>query len=321
LIAPYVSRWQAAGLLEAGQAERILAFEAAQAAREAEGAGERPGVIEAVLYLGVAVVAVGAATLTAQNWQELRPWARIAALVGPALLLLGFGQLMRAQAQPAVRRASGVAWLAGVALIAGSAGVIGREAGWDGRDTALVAGAIAAALALALWVVQPAHTQVVALAGSLTLLAIAAGAWADDVGPDTLVIGLLLALFGATGVALTELGSLGPRPTARLLGAAGVMFGLLLAAYFGDGGRRFWVELLLFAAGAGLIALGLLRAAFTYIGIAVTGTFAGLVAFIFRHFEDQLGAPVALLLSGVLVIAAALLLAHFRGRLRAEATT
>ena len=313
----HLDRWQKARLLDAAQVERILAFERAEAERERREDAERPGLLEAVLYLGIAVGSVGVVTLTAQNWDDLETWARIAVLAVPGLLLLLAGVAMRTQEQPAIARASGVAWLACIALLAGAAAVAAHEADWEDRRVLLAAGLTATALALALWVVHPRHPQVVALAGSLVVLAVAVGAWADE--NEELVAGLMIALFALVGIALTELRLFGPWTSAALLGAAGVMAGLFIAAY--PAGERLWAELLLFLAGAGLIALGLRRSAFVYIVVAVIGLFAGLVAFIFRHFEDELGAPLALMLTGALVIAAALLLAHFRSRLRRQPVT
>jgi len=309
--ADHLDRWRAAGLLDEAQAERILAFERGRGETDHHDEAARPAALEALLYLGIAVAVVGVFTLTAQNWEELRTWARIGVLAVPGVLLLLAGAAMRASTEPPVERGSGAAWLASVALLAGAVGVAGHQAEWEGRVTVLVAGVVAAGLALALWVVRPAHLQVIGVAGGLILLATGASAWVEEY--ESLVAGLLVAAFGALGVALTEQGGFAPRPSARALSAAGVMLGLFGAAYLDE--RRLWLELLIFVAGAALIALGLRRASFEYVVVAVIGLFIGLVAFIFRRFEDELGAPLARLLSGTLLIAAALILAHLRGRL------
>jgi uncharacterized membrane protein len=316
-VADHLERWRAAGLLDEGQAERILAFERERAEADRREEGARPGVLEAVLYLGIAVAVVGVFTLTAQNWEELRTWARVGVLAVPGVLLLLAGAAMRAADEPAVERGSGAAWLASVALLAGATGVAGSEADWDGRAVTLVTGAVASGLALALWVARPSHLQVIGVAGGLVVLAAGAAQWVEDY--ETLVAGLLIAAFGALGIALTESGGFGPRLSARAIGAAGVMLGLIGAAYLDE--RRLWLELLVFVAGGALIPLGLRRSSFEYVVVAVIGLFIGLVAFIFRRFEDQLGAPLALLLSGTLLVAAALLLASVRGRLTRRAAS
>jgi hypothetical protein len=307
----YLERWRAAGLIDAAQVERILAFEQEREAVARRADVDRPSVLEALLYLGIAVAVVGVYALVAQNWDELRTWARIGILAVPGVLLLLAGAAMRVADQPPIVRASGVAWLAAVALIGGAVGVAGHEAAWPGRVVALAAGAAATGLALTLWVIRPSHPQVIAVAGGLVVLAIAAAQWVEDY--ETLTTGLLIGAFGAVGVVLTERGGLRPRLSARLLGSAGVMLGLLGAAYLDE--RRLWIDLLVFVAGAALIAVGLQRPSFEYLAVAVIGLFIGLVAFIFRYFEDELGAPLALVLCGTLLIAAALLIARFHGRL------
>ncbi|MGD9889773.1 MAG: DUF2157 domain-containing protein [Dehalococcoidia bacterium] len=312
-----LNRWHNAGLIDEEQARRILAFEQ----RRSDGGrgvdAERPSILEAMLYLGIAVAVVGVITLIAQNWEDLRTWARIAVLAVPGTLLLLAGLAMRTAVQPAVQRASGVAWLAAVALIAGAAAVAGYEGGWDDRQVLLLAGTTATGLALGLWAVQPAQPQMVAVAGSFVVLAVAAAQWVEGYEAET--AGLLIAAFGAVLLAATESGRFGPTTVARLLSAAGIMAGLIIAAYLA--GNRLWIELLVFGAGVALIALGLRRADFGVIVVAVGGLFLGLILFIFRHFEDNLGAPLALLLTGALVIAGVLLLALLRGRVKAEAVS
>jgi hypothetical protein len=310
-----LARWRDAGLIDEEQVQRILAFETTPSGPGARPAAERPGLLETLLYLGIAVAVVGVFTLVAQNWDELRTWARIAVLAVPGTLLVLAGAAMRATDQPAVRRASGLAWLAAVAILAGAVGVAGNEAGWQGRSIWLTAGILASGLALVLWAVQPAHPQVIAVAGGLALLAGGTAQWTEGYEPET--AGLLIAAFAAVALVLTELRLFGPAGSARLLGAAGVMAGLTIAAYATE--SSLWLESLVFIAGAALIAVGLRRSEFTYIAVAVAGLFLGLVLFIFRHFEDELGAPVALLLTGTFVIAAVLMLALLRRRMPAEA--
>ncbi len=312
-----LSRWHDAGLIDEEQARRILAFEQERSDAERAADSERPSVLEAVLYLGIAVAVVGVVTLTAQNWEDLRTWARVAVLAVPGSLLLLAGWAMRTADQTAVRRASGVAWLATVALLAGAASVAGHEGGGEERQVWLAAGGTATVLALGLWAVHPSQPQVIAVAGSLVVLAIAAAQWVDGYEPEA--AGLLMAAFGAIMLAVTEARRFGPTAGARLLSAAGIMAGFIIAAYI-DGGSV-WIELLVFVAGVVLIALGLWRADFGFIVVAVGGLFLGLVLFIFRHFEDDLGAPLALLLTGTLVIGGVLLLALLRGRVKEAAAS
>lgn len=310
-----IAHWRDAGIIDAAQAERILRFEEAEREHAARERVERPGAIEALVYLGLAVAVVGVVTLTGQNWHDVRSWARVASLAVPGVLTAIAGVAMRRAAQPELRRGASVAWVAAVALLAGAVAVIGNEAEWDRQAILLSSAGTATALALAAWVAYPSHLQVLALAGSLLALAVAGGTTPDAYNQTA--AGLLMIAFGAAGLALTEKGLLHPRPSARIFAAAGFAFGAFHAGYAQSlvGAER-WAEALVFLAGAALVALSLRRASFIYMVAAVAAVFVGLVSFIETHFEQQLGAPLALMLSGALLVAGALLLARFRVRLQ-----
>jgi len=135
----------------------------------------------------------------------------------------------------------------------------------------------------------------------------AVGNWSDEF--SEVLAGMLIFGFGVAGLALTEAQMLRPRFTGRLV------FGVLCAAGpyeagFTENGMFF--ELMVFAVGGALIALGVVRASFTLLAVGVIASFVGLVTFIFEHFEDRLGAPVALMISGGALIAGVLLLARLR---------
>jgi hypothetical protein len=316
----FLRRWREAGLIDDEIVRRITAFEAARQAPGGATAAavpareDRPGMIEALLYLGVAVAIVGAFTLVAQHWDELRSWARIAVIGVPTVLALLAGEAMRRSDEPGIQRAGQVAWLGAVALFAGTILVALDE--FSSGDSDHRAGILVAALAtsvgaLLLWVVSPRHPQVLAVGGSLLFVALAAANWPDEY--DIRIGGMLAMLFGLAGIALTEAGSATPRDTAR-----GV-FGLLAAIgpyLAGLDGSVIWAELLVFVIGAGLAALSVVRASFTYMVIGVAISFIGLVTFIFEHFGNRLGAPLALMISGALVIAGVLILAQARGAVR-----
>ena len=75
--------------------------------------------------------------------------------------------------------------------------------------------------------------------------------------------------------------------------------------------ERFY-EGLTFVAAVGVLALGVWRGSFSLVVVAILGMFLTLVTFIFEHFEDEIGAPVALMLSGGALVGAVLAIAAFR---------
>lgn len=297
-------RWRSAGLIDEPTANRIAEFERSSTP---EPSASRPGILEAFLYLGVAIAGVGTFVLLGDNWEQLRPWARILALAAPLALTLLAGLVMRASSEPGVVRAGHVAWMLSVALLAGTVAVAGNELDIDDRDWLVYAGLAATALALVLWVVAPSHPQILGVAAALVLLASGIGAFPDD--HNVLFGGVMVTLFGAVALVFVEMGLLSPAALGR------AVFGLMAAAGIYAAGLDddyILVELLAFAAGGALIALSIWRGLFVYMILGVAVIFVALVTFIFEHFADTIGAPLALIISGATLVAGALIVARFR---------
>ena len=307
----HLRRWVDAGLIDADAAARIEAWESAQAPEKA--AESRPGAMEALLYLGIVVLAAGAFTLLAQGWDQLEPWARVAALGVPFVLLLGAGGAMRQSADAELRRGSQAAWFVSVGLFAGLLAVGVEEFGpgiSDNADAAMVIAAATLLFASALWVLSPTHAQVLAVAGSAAFLAETIGSFPDDYSPR--YSGTAMFVAGAVGLALAEAGWLTPRMSARLCFA--VL--LVLGPYQAGVGGPIGFEFLAGAAAVAVIALGVMRGEFALVLAGVGGAFLVLITFIFEHFEDRLGAPLALMVSGGVLVAGVLILGLLRGQTR-----
>jgi hypothetical protein len=309
----HLARWLEAGVIHDSDAERIRAFERQRPTVPPRTSGERPGAIEALLYLGVVVVSVGVFVLFAQRWPDLASWARVLAISVPTLLALALGAGLHTTEEPGLHRAAQLAWFVAVGLFAGLVGVILNEyhpAGItleDDPNGLLTVTSATALLALILWVFSPSHPQVVALGAALFGLGQAVGNWPNEF--SQVLAGMLVFGFGVIGLAFTEAGMFGPRFSGRLI------FSTLCAAGPFEAGSTengLVFELMVFVVGGALIALGVIRASFTLLAVGVVASFVGLVTFIFEHFEDRLGAPVALMISGGALIAGALLLVRLR---------
>jgi hypothetical protein len=64
------------------------------------------------------------------------------------------------------------------------------------------------------------------------------------------------------------------------------------------------------------VALSVARGHFSLTVVGVAGIFVALVTYVFEHFEDEIGAPVALMVSGGVVVAGVTLLVQLRGMVR-----
>lgn len=312
----HLQRWLDAGILKPETAETIRTFERAE--RRAPG-DDRPGVLEALLYLGIVVLSVGVFSLFAENWEQMESWARVTAIGVPTLLLFGVGAVLRSSNEAQLERGGQAAWLATTGLGAGLMAVTINEygLGFGDLDTPGAFVAVAAStfgLAVVLWVFSPSYPQVFAIAGATVLLGQAIGNWPDDfsqVLAGLTILGIALACIG-----LAEAGWMGPRLGVSFLFSALAIVGPYEA---GTGDGHIVFELLAGAMAAAVIAYGVLRASFLVVLVGVAGAFVVLVTFIFEHFSDRIGAPMAMMISGAILVAGVLLLALYRRETRAGA--
>jgi hypothetical protein len=302
-------RWTDAGLIDTAAVERILAFEKTSPAPKRE----RPGVVEVLVYLGVAVIAVGAAVLLGTQWDSLGRGGRIATLAVPGLLALAAGAVFLRTGHAALERGGQVAWLVAGWLLFFAAGIAFDGAGWDDRRTPLAASLVALPLFIVLWWFSRAHAQVLGLAAAAFVLSVSLGAQPRDFSGDA-AWGPLVA-FGLAGLVLAEAGVLRPHASASVLAAA--LFAIGAYAIGVQGG---WQQVLVFAAAAMLVVLGVARGHFVYVAAGVVALFAGLVTTVVREVDDPTAVAFSLMVIGLLlVIGVAVLakwapwrLAHFR---------
>ena len=325
-IEEHLRRWTDSGILPGEIADRIRAFERDAADPESDAGApptateqSRPGALESLLYLGLVVLVVGLIALIGQRWGDLESWARLAVVVTPTLLIFGVGALLLTSLQPELRRASQAAWFVTVGLFAGSLGVLLDEydLGFghnDGSEALLFVASGTFLVAIALWVINPSHLQVIAIALAGLFLGQAVGAWSDDFSQA--LAGLTILVIGIAGVALAEIDWLTPRTSAAIFFALLTIIGPYEAGV-GDGNIGF--EMVAALAAAATIAYGVLRASFGLVLVGVGGAFVVLVTFIFEHFQDRIGAPTALIVSGGILVAAVLLLAFYRNESRTKA--
>ena len=308
----YLKRWRQAGLIDESTVAAIHAFETRDAAVEKD---DRPSLVEAILYLGIVVVAVGVFSLLAENWEELQSPARIAAVAVPGLLAIVLGFALRATGDRPFVRGGHVAWMLAVVFAFGTTLVAFHEWGSsdDERNGLLAGGFIALSLALALWAASGSVPQILALAGAIFAFGQSLGAWPDDY--STAIAGTSALIGGGIAVALTEFGVFSHRRVAAPI------FALVLAAgayESGIDGSLAWAETMAFITAAILMGLGLVRSNFGYLSVGVGLAFLSLVTLMFEYFESNLGAHVALIISGALLVASVLALIPLRRVLAAR---
>lgn len=303
-IEDHLRDWRAAGLIDAEAEQRILAHERTRQLP----VQERPTVLEGLIYVGLAIIAVGVALLIASNWDNLPDWAKVLIPGAPALAGIAAGFVLRDSALPSMRRGAAVTWLVASALLATTAAVVGAIADWPAESVLFAAAITGTAVAVALWTAFPTNPQLIGMAAGMLLLSIWLGVEADTHGVAT--GSLAAAVVGVAAIALVEAGILRPVALARLLAALFTAGGAYLAGL--DSGDAGWMELLVFVAALALVALSVQRAGFAYMVIGVLALFVGLTSSIGRHVDDPTIAALAFIVVGVGVIGAVMLLVKRR---------
>lgn len=332
-LAARVDAWVAAGIITAAQAQRILAAEAGTGAESGAGAGTGGGreaaapagasgtvpapplrepaaprsslVTEALGYVGGVLVVVAAVTITGRYWAVLGTGGRLAVAFGAAAVLLAAGAAVPAAPATAGARLRAVTWLASTITFAvGVALLVERPPGGDDGAAVLLTAAATAGYGGVLWWRTRAVLQHVAFVAAL---AVAAGA-AADLLPRGAEPGVGLAIWGV-GAAwlLLGWGAVVARRPAYVLGGLAVIVGSQVAAGTAD-----WGTALALASAAALVAAGVLGRDLVVLGVGSVAMLVAVPVAMQRWFPDTLGAPLALLGAGLLLVAGAFVTARRR---------
>jgi hypothetical protein len=299
-----VARWVEAGVIGREQADAILAWEGA--GREPAG-GRRAVVVEVLGYLGGVLALVAGVVLGAESWAQLGHWGRVGVLAAVTGVLLAAGWWLRGAEGRVLPRLASVLWLGAVAAFAGLLGVLGDRGGAAVLDPSLGAAGGALVLAGGLFLLERRVLQQLALFASLASMVTAAihqAGWPWTVwGYGCLALGLVWLELGRRGL-------VGPRRTTEALGSLALLVGPAALAVEASGPAELWLWAGLGLA-VGLIVAGSALRRSVPLGIGA----AGMVVFLGRiageHWRD-LGAPLAILVVGLGLVAAAVVVARLR---------
>jgi hypothetical protein len=309
-----VERWVAAGVIGPEQGEAILALEGTSAEAGGGPGGRRAVVVEVLGYLGGGLALVAGFVLGAESWAELGYWGRAGVLGAVTAVLLGAGWRLRTGEGRVLPRLASVLWLGAVAAFAGLLAVLlGGRSDDAVDDPALAVAGGALVLAGGLYLVERRVLQQVALFGAAvaTMLPAASALDLSWAGLE----GAAVAVLGAGWLELGRRGLVVPRRTSEALGALALVSGCEALATvgrgsdgFGVGGWGLWLGL---AVTVVLLVAGSAWRRNVLLGIGA----AAMVVFLFqaagRYWQD-LGAPLAILLVGLGLVAVAVVLARLR---------
>lgn len=293
--------WVEEQLLAPAQAEAILASERRHRT-SAEGGPRITLLAEALGYVGATLAIVAVALIVGEVWDQLEAWSRITL---SALVTVGTaagGYVLRGSAEPAVRRLVSLLWAATVAGVAFTVGIGLEELTSLDEETVVVGtSGIAAAAALGIYLVRrTALQQLALLLTSMTFLGSTLADLETDLSPD--FIGLAFLGAGLAWAALAWGDLLVPRTLGLIAGLIVAGIGAQVMAFDDEPTLGL---LLGVGVAAALVALSILDRRVLFLGFGAFGLFVFVPQLVFEWFGDSLGAPFALLVTGLLLIVGA----------------
>ena len=305
-----VSAWVAEGIITQEQADRIQEREGGAPAAPGSPvrASMTPLVVEALGYLGGAIVVVATLLIAGQYWSDMSDTVRLSLLGGAAVLLLVGGWLVPDRLGDVGTRMRSVVWIVSTAAVAGFLGVLASHVlDLHGADLALVVTGVTAAYATGLYLLRPALLQQVAMMGLIGGTATAAVA--EVVGGNSWP-GLGLWVVGVGWIALGQVDVLRPRSVARVGGAVLMIIGSMSTT--SDQADAAIVFAL--ATVAAVVLLAVVASDLALLAIGSLGAIMAITTAANEWFPSSLTAAVALLVVGGGLVATAIWIARRRGR-------
>ena len=312
-----LDRWVTAGLLTAEQASAIADHEAAPEAPPVKDEG--PSVLTEVIgYLGAALIITAGGLVVDQFWDRITGWGQVLLTATITAVLIGAGWALRDRETPAIRRLVSLLWAAGVIGVAFTVGVATGPAALDATNEWAVVLTSTAVLAAAvpLYALRRSPLQLVAVAAGLMATAGSSLTFVPGELP-AVYLGLPIWAIGAAWLLLTQDGWLTPQRTAQALGLLALGVG---AQIMGTDSEPAAGLVLALVSTAAVLAIAVPTGSLVMLGFGVAGVLIFVPQAVFHFFGESLGAPIALLLTGLLLVGGAVGLVPLRREV-AEAAT
>lgn len=299
-VSTLVDEWVADGILSIEQANQIKTRSegVALSVLPSRHVPKASLAIEALGYLGGAIIVVGTMSLVAQYWGELTTVVRLVLVGAVCVGLLASGFAVPDRLQEAGARLRAVVWLAATAATFGFLALLASDVlDLDGQDLLLLASSGTAVTAGALWALRPSPVQQTAM--MVSLMGAAAATIADFVSADSLP-GLGVWGVAAVWVALGWRQVLRPRRLAVVAGAAAMVVGAMITSAEDAG------TILALATTAAIIVAAVASRDLILLAVGAVAALVVLPAAVSTWFPDTLAAPVALLAVGACLVFAAI---------------
>ncbi len=300
-----LEHWVSAGIVTNEQADRIRADSAATTAPAAPGRSRATSLVtEAMGYLGGVIVLVGLGLATGWFWSDLSTPARVTLAAVVAVLLSGAGAVVPTSLGEIGIRLRSVLWAsAAFALFSCLALLGGQGFGWDGNDVMFFAGGGTTVAAAVLWAI---HRHVLQEAAVLTSLLVSVAAMTTLLSDHVLAEMTSVWAVGVLWFTLSAFSVLQPRRTGMVLGAIAAIVASMTLESEG------WGTAIAMLTVVTLVAVAVGVRDLTLLAVASLGMLAVLPPVIVRYFPGMLTAALALVVVGLLLVAAAVYTARRR---------
>ena len=298
-------RWEASGIITAAQAEDIRRHETSARPKQ-----RIPLIAEALGYVGAALVLSAALALAAQLWSDLPVAVRVVLLLAVTALLLFAGWSIRNSVEPAFRRLASFLWLAAVAGAGFLADVVASDALDIETGFSIAIGTAMTSLAAVLWFQRKTAPQLVGVFGGTAFLI--AGI-SDVLGGDD-PFGILLWAVGVIALISARLDLISPERTAHALSSIAILVGAQWAAFELFTDTHGWGLALGLASALALQGLSVAWRSLVLLAFGSAGVLLFLPQIVDEYFGEAIGGTTALLVSGVALLAVALVAVRLRDR-------
>lgn len=294
--------WVAAGLIDERQAQAIERHE-----RQPGEERRVPLVAEVLGYLGGSLALIAAFILVGEFWADLESWARLLLVGAGTAAFLTAGWYIRNIANEAVQRLSSFSWALATVGVGFWFGLLAHDVLETETETSfLIASAAALVVGFGLYRMSPRSLQQLLMGSALASTALSALAHLDQ--PPEEFYGLAIWGLGVAFLLLAWGDLLRPKGTAFALGSFGVLLGPQIMRFE----EAVWPLLLGLVTAGALLTFSVVLRNTILLGFGAAGIFIFVPQIIFEYFEDTIGAPLALFLTGVVLLGGALLVARLR---------
>jgi hypothetical protein len=297
----WVHEWADRGLITEEQAAQLVASVESSTLPAPAPSRTRAVLVEAVAYLGGAIVVTSSILLGSLFWGDLSDAVRLVLVGTAAAGLVAGGGAVRATHHAASGRLRSALWAASVAVTAGALAVAAGILDLGEVDAAVFVSAGTTGVAAVLWSRWRTPAQQAVTMAAAAMAAAAALVYLDL--PDQ-AIGLGPWLVGIAWALLGWAGRTRPSRVGQTAGSAMAVLGAMMTASSDAGTVLTLATLVLLVAAALRLGDPLL------LGVAAIGVVINVPAAVARWFPGSVGVPVALLVVGLLVVLVAVVMSR-----------